>query len=312
MPDHGKRACLRVAGVTRSGTSKRGASRCRADIVEAVRTGSSSTWSTSSTSRPCPGHTVMTGTPPTTPRPCWACCCTPTASACAPAGRSNDAAPRTSPPGCLPPTSPRPRHDRPLPRPPPDRAARLPGRLAEAARRRRDGPGRHRRAGRHQLAAHAADKANRTHNKLDAEVVEILRQAAEVDRDEDRRLGDAMGRAAPALASRAGRLDRLRQPRPSCRPRPPGGSGPTSSGGRQAESPGRSSVGRRRRLTRASARRHRNRSNSLRQGVTLPRHSAVLPDRRQPAQGGSGMRVSDTTSPGGSQCSRCEQEPGSP
>jgi hypothetical protein len=137
------------------------------------------------------------GHPPTTPRPCWACCCMATARGCAPAGRSSDAAPRTSPSVCLPPTSPRPRHDRPLPRPPPDRAARLPGRVAEAARRRRDGPGRHRRAGRHQLAAHAADKANRTHNKLDAEVLEILRQAAEVDPDEDRRLGDAHGTSCP-------------------------------------------------------------------------------------------------------------------
>jgi transposase len=62
------------------------------------------------------------------------------------------------------------------------------------------------------LAGNAADKANRTHERLQAEVAEILRQAAETDRHEDRRFGDARGDELPdALASKAGRLARLRQ-----------------------------------------------------------------------------------------------------
>jgi transposase len=58
------------------------------------------------------------------------------------------------------------------------------------------------------LAANAADKANRTHDKLEAEVAEILRQAAAADQCEDRLFGDAL---PEALASKAGRLARLRQ-----------------------------------------------------------------------------------------------------
>jgi hypothetical protein len=62
------------------------------------------------------------------------------------------------------------------------------------------------------LAANAADKANRTHDKIEAEVAEILRQAAEVDQREDRLFGDARGdELPPALASKADRLARLRQ-----------------------------------------------------------------------------------------------------
>jgi hypothetical protein len=62
------------------------------------------------------------------------------------------------------------------------------------------------------LAGNAADKANRTHDKLEAEVAEILRQAAEADQREDRLFGDARGDELPAeLASKAGRLARLRQ-----------------------------------------------------------------------------------------------------
>jgi transposase len=62
------------------------------------------------------------------------------------------------------------------------------------------------------LAANAADKANRTHDKLQAEVAEILRQAAEADQHEDRLFGDARGdELPPELASKAGRLARLRQ-----------------------------------------------------------------------------------------------------
>src|SRR6266511_2714707 len=62
------------------------------------------------------------------------------------------------------------------------------------------------------LAGNAADKANRTLDKLQAEVAEILCQAAEADQREDAQYGDARGDELPeALASKAGRLDRLRQ-----------------------------------------------------------------------------------------------------
>src|SRR5919198_3229261 len=62
------------------------------------------------------------------------------------------------------------------------------------------------------LAANAADKANRTQERLEAEVDEILRQAAEADQREDRLFGDARGDELPAaLASKADRLARLRQ-----------------------------------------------------------------------------------------------------
>ena len=62
------------------------------------------------------------------------------------------------------------------------------------------------------LAGNAADKANRTQEKLEEEVAEILRQATETDRHEDQLFGDARGdELPPALASKAGRLARLRQ-----------------------------------------------------------------------------------------------------
>jgi len=62
------------------------------------------------------------------------------------------------------------------------------------------------------LAGNAADKANRTQEKLEAEVAEILREAADVDRHEDRLFGKARGDELPeALASKADRLARLRQ-----------------------------------------------------------------------------------------------------
>jgi transposase len=62
------------------------------------------------------------------------------------------------------------------------------------------------------LAANAAAKANRTQEKLEAEVAEILRQAAEADRADDARHGDARGdELPPALASKTDRLARLRQ-----------------------------------------------------------------------------------------------------
>jgi transposase len=62
------------------------------------------------------------------------------------------------------------------------------------------------------LAGNAAERANRTVDKLEGEVAEILRQAAEADQREDREHGDAGGDELPAaLASKAGRLARLRQ-----------------------------------------------------------------------------------------------------
>jgi transposase len=61
------------------------------------------------------------------------------------------------------------------------------------------------------IAGNAAERANRTHEQLEGEVAEILRQAAEADQREDREHGDARGdRLPPALASKAGRLQRLR------------------------------------------------------------------------------------------------------
>jgi hypothetical protein len=64
------------------------------------------------------------------------------------------------------------------------------------------------------LASNAADKANRTQQQIHAEVAEILRQAAEADQRDDRDHGQARWDELPAaLASRAGRLARLRQAR---------------------------------------------------------------------------------------------------
>jgi transposase len=61
------------------------------------------------------------------------------------------------------------------------------------------------------VAANAAERANRTHDKLEAEVAEILRQAAAADQREDGEHGDARGdELPPSLASPTGRLVRLR------------------------------------------------------------------------------------------------------
>jgi transposase len=60
------------------------------------------------------------------------------------------------------------------------------------------------------IAGNAAERANRTLAKLEAEVAEILRQAAEADQREDRLFGDAHGDELPAaLASPTGQLARL-------------------------------------------------------------------------------------------------------
>jgi hypothetical protein len=62
------------------------------------------------------------------------------------------------------------------------------------------------------VAANAAERANRTHEQIEEEVAEILRQAAEADQRDDREHGDARGDELPAeLASPTGRLARLRQ-----------------------------------------------------------------------------------------------------
>jgi transposase len=62
------------------------------------------------------------------------------------------------------------------------------------------------------VAANAANTASHTLDKLEAEVAEILRQAAEADQRDDLEHGDARGDELPeALASKAGRLERLRQ-----------------------------------------------------------------------------------------------------
>jgi transposase len=62
------------------------------------------------------------------------------------------------------------------------------------------------------LPGNAADKANRTLDRLEPEVAEILEQAADADQREDRLFGEARGDELPeAPASKTGRLARLRQ-----------------------------------------------------------------------------------------------------
>jgi transposase len=62
------------------------------------------------------------------------------------------------------------------------------------------------------VAANAANTASHTHDKLEAEVAEILRQAAETDQRDDLEHGNVRGDELPAaLASKTGRLARLRQ-----------------------------------------------------------------------------------------------------
>jgi transposase len=62
------------------------------------------------------------------------------------------------------------------------------------------------------VAANAATTASHTHDKIETEVAEILRQAAEADQRDDLEHGNARGDELPAaLASQASRLARLRQ-----------------------------------------------------------------------------------------------------
>jgi transposase len=62
------------------------------------------------------------------------------------------------------------------------------------------------------VAANAATTASHTRDRIEVEVAEILRQAADADQAEDVEHGQARGDELPeALASKAGRLARLRQ-----------------------------------------------------------------------------------------------------
>jgi hypothetical protein len=62
------------------------------------------------------------------------------------------------------------------------------------------------------VEANAAAAANRTHATLEAQVAEILEQAAAIDQAEDRQLSAGRGELLPrALAGRAERLARLQQ-----------------------------------------------------------------------------------------------------
>jgi transposase len=62
------------------------------------------------------------------------------------------------------------------------------------------------------VAANAADRANRTLATLEAEVAQILQEAAETDQAEDHQHGPARGEGLPAeLASPTGRLARLQE-----------------------------------------------------------------------------------------------------
>ena len=80
------------------------------------------------------------------------------------------------------------------------------------------------------VAANAADKANRTLDKLQAEVAQILAEAAEADQAEDRQHGPTRAGELPAeLANSSGRLAGCARPRPASRPRPPSGSAATTS-----------------------------------------------------------------------------------
>jgi hypothetical protein len=62
------------------------------------------------------------------------------------------------------------------------------------------------------VAANAADKANRTLDKVETEVAGVLREAAATNRAEHRQHGSALSDELPAeLANPTGRLARLRQ-----------------------------------------------------------------------------------------------------
>jgi transposase len=100
------------------------------------------------------------------------------------------------------------------------------------------------------LAANAASKANRTHDQLEVEVAQILRQATEADQAEDHQHGPARGDELPAeLTGSTGRLARLQEARRCWRPMRPSASAATRLGspswpprlGPRASNPGRPS-----------------------------------------------------------------------
>ncbi len=100
------------------------------------------------------------------------------------------------------------------------------------------------------VAANAATAASHTLDKLEAEVAEILRQAADADQHDDLEHGDARGDELPeALASKPGGWRGCGKPGPSWKPRRPSGNAATSSGspswppqpGQGASNPGRTS-----------------------------------------------------------------------
>jgi transposase len=81
------------------------------------------------------------------------------------------------------------------------------------------------------VAANAANTASHTHDKLEREVAEILRQAAEADQRDDLEHGQTRGDELPeALASKAGRLRGCARPRSSWRLRRPSANAGMSSG----------------------------------------------------------------------------------
>jgi transposase len=98
------------------------------------------------------------------------------------------------------------------------------------------------------LAGNAAERANRTVDKLRDEVVEILRQAAEADQRDDLAHGDARGDELPAgLASRPAGWRGCGRPRRSWRPRrPPASSGMSSGSPSWRPRPGPAASSRRR------------------------------------------------------------------
>jgi transposase len=98
------------------------------------------------------------------------------------------------------------------------------------------------------VAANAATTASHTHDKIQAEVAEILRQAAEADQREDLEHGAARGDQLPeALPPRLAGWRGCARPRPSWRPRRPSGNAGMSSGSpswRPPPGPGASNPGR--------------------------------------------------------------------
>jgi len=83
------------------------------------------------------------------------------------------------------------------------------------------------------VAAKAASRANRTLVKLEEEVAQMLREAAETDQAEDRRHASPGAMSSrPSWPAEAGGWPASSRPRRGWRPRRPSGNGATSSGSR--------------------------------------------------------------------------------